>query len=599
MLAAFWLAISLLAGTALTAANITAHAALDELPLDRFVEYIEDPTGRLQLRDMVKANQMWRQNDERGFNQGYTNSAWWLRVGIDNPQQHGVKRLLEIGYALLDSVDVYVTCNGELQKTYHTGDKQPYNTRALNSRFFVLPLQFEPQQTLTLYLRIQSTGTVQAPLKLWDYPRFVAADAVSNILQGIYYGGMLVIAAYNLLLFLALRERSYLYYVGFVVSTPMLVAAISGQAFRYLWPAATQWNDVAITVFMASATVFGIVFARRFLRINEISPRLGQSMGILAAVSFANGMLSFVLPYHISIQIGVTITLLVCSTAIGAGVCALRQSQTSAKIYLVAWCSFLVGAFALAANKMGLLPSNLFTEYAIQAGSMIEVVLLSFALAERINRERRLRFDAQNERLLASQRMNQELEQRVLQRTQELETLNQCLQTLSDTDPLTQLKNRRALESQLAQEWAHAVRYRHSLALVLIDIDHFKSINDRHGHPVGDICLQEVAKMIAAGMRWPGDTFARYGGEEFCLLLPETAAEEATRIVEAIREHIATAQIKTAAATIRITISAGLFVAIPQENLPAEAFIREADIALYQSKQAGRNRVTVLCAAQR
>jgi len=100
-------------------------------------------------------------------------------------------------------------------------------------------------------------------------------------------------------------------------------------------------------------------------------------------------------------------------------------------------------------------------------------------------------------------------------------------------------------------------------------------------------------------MRWPGDTFARYGGEEFCLLLPETAAEEATRIVEAIREHIATAQIKTAAATIRITISAGLFVAIPQENLPAEAFIREADIALYQSKQAGRNRVTVLCAAQR
>jgi diguanylate cyclase len=189
--------------------------------------------------------------------------------------------------------------------------------------------------------------------------------------------------------------------------------------------------------------------------------------------------------------------------------------------------------------------------------------------------------------------MNLELEQRVQQRTQDLEVLNQRLQQLSDTDQLTQLKNRRALESQLAQEWARAVRYGHSLAVVLVDIDHFKSINDRHGHPAGDSCLQQVAALIAASVRWPGDTTSRYGGEEFCLLLPEVYADEALRIIEAMRERIAGTQINTMAATFNVTISAGMFVAVPRPDLTTDTFIREADAALYESKQNGRNRVTM------
>lgn len=278
---------------------------------------------------------------------------------------------------------------------------------------------------------------------------------------------------------------------------------------------------------------------------------------------------------------------------LSSGVYALLRKQASARIYMAAWSCFLVGAVIMALSKMDVIPVTPVTEYATQFGSMIEAVLLSFALAERINHERRLRFDAQTATLQASQRMRQELEQRVQQRTQDLEVLNQRLRQLSDTDQLTQLRNRRALESQLAQEWARALRYGHSLALVLIDIDHFKAVNDRYGHPAGDSCLQQVAALIAAGVRWPGDTTSRYGGEEFCLLLPEICAEEALHIVDAIRERIGATPINTTAANFHVTISAGIFIATPQPALAAETFIREADAALYESKQNGRNRVTL------
>jgi len=344
---------------------------------------------------------------------------------------------------------------------------------------------------------------------------------------------------------------------------------------------------------MATSTIFGLMFTIRFLRIATLSRKLTRGLQLLIVLAAANGLLSFVLPYHVSIQIGLALTMTVVVAGISASIYAYHRGQTSARIYLISWLAFLIGAFILAANKMALLPSNMFTEYAAQTGSIIEAVLLSFALAQRINYERRLRFEAQAEALQTSQHMKQQLEQRVLQRTQELEALNQRLQQLSDTDQLTQLKNRRALEASLAQEWARAERYGHSIAVVLIDIDHFKSINDRYGHPAGDSCLRQIAQLIATGVRWPGDTTSRYGGEEFCLILPETDSDAALQLVEALRERIATTQIDTAEAKFHVTISAGLHAAVPHQSLPAESFIRSADIALYQSKQAGRNRVTV------
>jgi len=564
-----------------------------ELKLDASIQYLEDSQSQLTFADIAKSNANWHHNENHTFNHGYNNSTWWLKVRIQNLADTAADQLFEVGYAVLDYVDIYVTENGRLLQKFAMGDKLPHYQRPIDHRFFVIPITWQPQQTLDIYVKVRSGSSIQVPLTLWNYARFYSADTTSTILQGIYYGGMLVIAIYNLLIYVVLRSRTYLYYVGFVLNMPLFLAAMSGQSFRYLWPNATTWNDQAIVVFLAATLAFGAIFTRRFLRICDISTTLARLLNTLAIASFINGSLAFLLPYHLCIQGLVLLGIIATLTGVFAGVYALIRQQTSARIYVIAWFSFLIGAAILALNKLSILPTNLFTEYASQFGSMVEAVLLSFALAERINVERRLRFEAQTETLKSTRKLNEELEQRVTARTLELEQLNHRLQELSDTDQLTGLKNRRFMESRFEHEWTRCARYRHSLTIVLLDIDHFKQVNDRFGHPAGDVCLQMVARLICEGLRWPSDTVARYGGEEFCLILPETSAEGAATVTERIRGRVSQAVIDAERHRFQVTISAGIFCAIPDQGLGVDAFISGADKALYQSKEAGRNRITV------
>lgn len=557
------------------------------------MQFVEDPQHIHTLDSIRQSSVVWTDNGTSVFNQGYSKSAWWLKLQLENSSDESLPRLLEVGYAALDHVDVFVLHNDVLQQHFVMGDKLPYAQRPVDHRFFMAPITLMPHQMLDVYVRVQSSGAVQAPLTLWEYGQFHSSNFTATILQGLYYGGILTIAIYNLLIFFVLGDRNYLYYVAFMLCTMMTLAAQSGLAFRFLWPDATTWNDLAIVFFTAATAGFAAIFTLRFLLLETLSRlllRLMQGMGLFSVLLM---VLCFVVPYHTIAVVILLDVIAVIALAVVAGSYALARGVPSARYYMLAWSILLVGALVVVLSRLGFLPVNLFTEYSTQLGSLLESILLSLALADRINTERRLRFKAQSDALHASQRANTELEQRVQERTSELEQLNQRLQQLSETDQLTGLANRRFLESRLQQEWSRCLRQQHVLTVMLLDIDFFKQVNDRYGHPAGDACLQQVARLIADGLRLASDTAARYGGEEFCLVLPETDADGAIAVAERIRRRIAGTQMASTGPAFSVTASIGLCAAIPAPDMTVEEFIRRADAALYQSKQAGRDRVTL------
>jgi diguanylate cyclase (GGDEF)-like protein len=196
---------------------------------------------------------------------------------------------------------------------------------------------------------------------------------------------------------------------------------------------------------------------------------------------------------------------------------------------------------------------------------------------------------------IASARLHDSLEQRVAERTAQLEDANRKLATLSITDGLTGLANRRRFDEVLAAECARAARLQQPLAVIMLDVDHFKKFNDHYGHQAGDACLVRVAHALAAGTRRAGDLTARYGGEEFSIVLPNTGLEEARHIGDALRAAIEALEIAHAGAPAgQVTISVGVAGRIAQPGQGAadpDALMRAADAALYRAKDAGRNRV--------
>lgn len=196
------------------------------------------------------------------------------------------------------------------------------------------------------------------------------------------------------------------------------------------------------------------------------------------------------------------------------------------------------------------------------------------------------------------QRLNVSLrgsEQALRRSARKLQTLNRKLAQLSHIDELTGIANRRMFERQFAHEWSRARRKRNPLALLMVDIDHFKALNDRYGHAAGDRCLKKIAATLERGVRRPGDLVARYGGEEFVLILPDVDSRGAFQIGESLRRAVQALAIpnERSPSGPTLTISVGGAALVPAARANRMTLLTRADRALYRAKRDGRNRVLV------
>ena len=197
-------------------------------------------------------------------------------------------------------------------------------------------------------------------------------------------------------------------------------------------------------------------------------------------------------------------------------------------------------------------------------------------------------------RMGAALRLKRETDRRKTHE-KELRKANQRLERLSSLDGLTQIANRRRFDEHMEQEWRRAIRTGQPMGLVMADIDHFKAFNDTYGHQAGDDCLIQVAQRLYHLLKRPADLVARYGGEEFAIILPETEIAGAGDLAEQMRRSIKDLKIKHSSSPVArvVTISLGVSCALPTASIEPEELISQADRALYQAKNQGRNQVVL------
>lgn len=588
-----------------TLANSCSQLLIDQTtikqPLQKNICFYRQESPDLTLETVLKLPESsWQQNHQKVVNLGYTKETVWFRIQLNNQEDIPLERLIEIAYPVLDYIDLYIFNSQQpnIQKAvkFSLGDKSPFTQRPIQHRHFLVPLRFNSNEDITVYIKLKTTSSMQLPLTLWEESHFLGTDQTSVIGLGLYIGIMLVMVVYNLFLYLSIGDKSYLYYVIYVSSMGLFTISLYGIGFQYLWPNSLWWNDQSIVIFLSLTIVFGSQFTRKILTLKQSNPRLDQGFLFFIGVGTITTALSMWLNYAIMIQLVIITAVAICVLGVYTGMLRWKSGSSTARHYTLAWAVNLSGGIILAASKYDVLPSNIFTDNATLIGSAIEVTWLSLILADRINSEKRKRFAAQEHSLKIEQKSNEMLELRVQERTVELkhvnsnlERANNQLKHFSITDGLTGAPNRHHFDEILHLELQRCIRYSRAIALLLIDIDHFKEFNNTHGHIMGDLCLLKVSQTIQAQVTRARDTMARYGGEKFGVILVESPEKDVKNIAEKIRSYVDSLSIETEENTMQITLTIGYIVLTPSQDFSAQNLIEKADQALYYAKEHGRN----------
>ena len=572
--------------------------------LSHVVSSLEDPDGRLTVEDVAHASAQERfvplGPGAQQTNFGLTHSAFWLKISLHRGPEAPSRWLLEVDYPSLDSVEFYRAREGGFERQA-SGDLMPFAARPLEHVSHVFPVSLEEGSDHVIYLRIKSQGTVSAPLRLWQPEALWKSDQKKYAALSLYFGMLAGLALYNLLLYMSLHDRLYLLYVAFVASMALGQSALTGFGAQFLWSNSAWWTNVSLTAGMGMTGVFATIFAREFLSTATKLPRLDKGMIFLIFLFTLCVIFSFFLPYWIPARLINIIGVLFSVYIVLVGIVSFRRKHPGARYFILAWTLLLISAAVLSVHNMGKLPSNLLTTNSLLIGSAFEMLLLSFALADRIHVARQETAMAQAEAISAKQAMvdtlletERMLETRVAERTQELVQTNERLKEkeeqlkhLAHFDSLTGLPNRKLFTDRLDSALKRARRNSARLALLMVDLDDFKAINDTHGHFAGDMVLVEVARRFEPLLR-DTDTVARLGGDEFIVIVeaPEdrAAAEVvASKISRAMREPIDLGD----GPGVRVGMSVGVAL-YPDDARNARGLMVHADQSMYRVKAERR-----------
>ncbi|MDF2178738.1 diguanylate cyclase [Aliiglaciecola sp. CAU 1673] len=568
------------------------------------VEYLVDPESVLTLDDIrLKSGLPWQTERTDLLSFGIQSDTYWFRIHL--PQLSNLQfSLLELDYPLLDDLKIWLYTGDRQLGSYVLGDSLPFAARSLALENFVVPLQ-QTQDPLTAYVRVHTSGAIKMPLYVWNADSYLVYHGEHNLFTGGFFGLLAALALSNFFFFLTTRTLSFLVYGCYVFCLCLTLMTLNGIGYKYLWPDSIWLQAKSILLFAPATIFFALVFSRHLLPIKQHSLTMDWVVKALAALFLISIPLGLALPYTLMVKVFLVLTLVVVPFLCALGLWLCLRGVVIARLYTLGWITLLVSAVMVSLDNLNMFNLAIRTQYLLMLGASIEAVLLAMVLAINYDQQRRTLFEAQEQSLdrerqlrEAQDQAQEELEYKVQERTLELEIAlrelsetNRELEERNTMDALTGIRNRRYFDRKYQAEVRRSRREQSSLTVAMIDIDHFKQLNDTYGHLVGDECIRAVAQVLREQLRRPADDVCRFGGEEFAVLLPNTDIEGACALLESIREKLENMAIPTPAGEIKLTISIGVATAIIAFDANDMLLLEQADKALYGAKQAGRNQL--------
>ncbi|RYY07975.1 MAG: hypothetical protein EOP43_01570 [Sphingobacteriaceae bacterium] len=399
---------------------------------------LDDKLNNLQIKDVLESK-LFKESQQNVPNFQITKSSIWVKLKILNKTDLD-HLTLELPYPTIDSITfINVLPNNNLIFDY-TGEYIPISNRSFHHQNYIFNLNIKRNQIGFFLLKIKASEQIQLPLLLGSEREILESNNMLDLIFGIYTGIIFVMFFYNIFVYFSIKDNTYLIYVLYILSVGFTQGSLQGYTFRYLYPTSVYLPNLMLVIAPVFSGIFAILFVKKFILTQQHTPILNKILNFVLGfyiLILTIGLFGF---YHISAEL----------VQINAGIASLLVLITSYTIYkmhykpalffLVAWSIFLTSVIVFVLRNFNILPYNSYTYYALQIGSALEVILLSFALADKINIYKKEKEISQavtlsaleeNDRIIREQ--NSTLERKVKERTNELVSTNKNLsKTLTD-----------------------------------------------------------------------------------------------------------------------------------------------------------------------
>ncbi len=426
--------------------------------IGKHTAYFEDKSANLTFEQVLASDvdKKFISSYKNTLNFGVTTSAIWVKFTAQNNSYPQYSRwLLMMDYALFDYVHLYQQDKNGNWFDQETGDMFPFSKRLIPHTNFVFALNMPDTAMRTYYVRFTTSGSMQIGLHLKTETFFLADSMFGGIGHGLFYGGLLIMLFYNLILFFSLKDRSYLAYVFFILNNILLQATFNGHITQYILGDNPYWANLIVPLLMSTTPIVMAVFTILFLDTKQFTPFIHKILVAIIVLSSLNFILSFFVPINIATPIAGSLVMVVSIVVFLAAVMGLRKGNKAARFFLMAWGVLILAALSNSLRNFGLIPPTTLARLDVKIASLLEVVLLSMALADKYNLFRRDKEAAQLEILKLQENANKELELKVTKRTAEL---NQSLENLKATQKQLIQSEKLASLGELTAGIAHEIQ---------------------------------------------------------------------------------------------------------------------------------------------
>lgn len=326
---------------------------------------------------------------------GFSPHPQWFHIRLHHTGTSPLRRWLVLGNPHLDRIDLLIGRDGHLLQHDVGGDLLPFDERVLPHRQHVFPIDLKPGEDIEVHIRIRSGSSLDTAVQVWFPEALMRRDHAVYLLLGLYFGITAGLMAHALVLHVAMRDRVYLVYGGLRASVGLGLIALSGLGAEFIWTGGGHWNRICQQLGLTLAGVFAMQFTRRFLGTPQCMPLLDRGLQGLCGVWLVCFVSTSFWPEHRLVPVLLLLAVFSMSMLIMVGLHAARQHRIGAPQFLLAWSATLAGSLLELCIRLGLWTRPDLFSQPLVIGTTVDMVLMAFALGERIRAERRAKQQAQ------------------------------------------------------------------------------------------------------------------------------------------------------------------------------------------------------------